>query len=69
MKLKTKKNISYVTLYLFVSPSLSPFFLFYKFQATQYSHTQTYRERERECTVTTLHSYNTFSHSKTHQLL
>ena len=53
MKLKTKKNISYVTLYLFVSPSLSPFFLFYKFQATQYSHTQTYRERER------VHSYNT----------
>lgn len=50
---KNKKNTSYVTLYLFVSPSLSPFFLFYKFHMLPNTHTHRHTERERECTATT----------------
>lgn len=45
---KNKKNTSYVTLYLFVSPSLSPFFLFYKFHMLPNTHTHRHTERERE---------------------
>lgn len=49
---KNKKNTSYVTLYLFVSPSLSPFFLSIN---SKPPNTHTYRQRERE----RVHSYNT----------
>ena len=54
MKLKTKKNISYATLYLFVSPSLSPFFLSINSKPPNtHTYTGRERERERECTATT----------------